>query len=165
MNKEMAEAAGNKITVKLRKGGWEVEITCSEPQLKQAIESVLASLNATGQVVASLHPEEVQTGTGNKTCRGLIIELWREGWFSEGKSLAQVHEEIARRGYHYDRTAVSHALRDLVLETILTRQGNSRNYQYIQKRPPGAVAPADVSLPEAAKISEMQEMADEEEEE
>jgi hypothetical protein len=132
----MAEATGNKITVKLRKGGWDVEITCLETQLKQAIETILASINTVGQS-SSVPTESPDSTPGNKTCRGLIVELWRESWFSEGKSLAQVHEEIGRRGYHYDRTAVSHALRDLVLEMILSRQGNSRNYQYIQKRPPG----------------------------
>jgi hypothetical protein len=48
-----------------------------------------------------------------------------------------VDEEIARRGYHYDRTAVAHALTDLVKENILTREGVMRNYTYIQKKPPG----------------------------
>jgi hypothetical protein len=133
----MIDSQDKEITVKLRRAGWEVEITCSESQLRQAIESVLASLNASGppQHISS---DEAGAPQANKTCRGLIVELWRDSWFSEGRSLALVHEEIGRRGYHYDRTAVSHALRDLVLEEILTREGNSRNYQYIQKKPPGA---------------------------
>jgi hypothetical protein len=164
----MAEAESNRITVKLRKGGWEAEITCLEPQLKQAIETVLVSLNVTGQGTPP-HSEEFGAVKGNKTCRGLIVELWRDSWFSEGKSLAQVHEEIGRRGYHYDRTAVSHALRDLVLETILTRQGNSRNYQYIQKRPPSYLSgekerSLSSSISETATISQAEEMTDEEEE-
>lgn len=126
------------ITVKLRKAGWEAEITCSESQLKQAIDAVLTSLGSQGMPSPSQAMEDEGTTQGNKTCRGLIVEMWRDWWFSEGRSLAQVHEEIARRGYHYDRTAVSHALRDLVLENILTREGNSRSYSYIQKRPPNA---------------------------
>lgn len=164
----MTEAQGKGITVKLRKAGWEVEITCSESQLKQAIENVLSSLNVPAGAQAA-REDDLGAAQGNKTCRGLIVELWRDSWFSEGRSLAQVHEEIARRGYHYDRTAVSHALRDLVLETILTRQGNSRNYQYIQKRPPNApytekdrTSPS--ALQEATIISEAEEMTDEEEE-
>ena len=128
---------GQNITVKLRKAGWEVEITTTESQLKQAIDTVLSSLNATSESPsAAASKNESMNQQGTKTCRGLIVELWQDGWFSLERSLAIVHEEIARRGYHYDRTAVSHALRDLVMEGILTREGSSRNYQYIQKRPP-----------------------------
>jgi hypothetical protein len=43
---------------------------------------------------------------------------------------------MARKGYHYDRTAVAHALIDLVKENVLTRDGPPRRYQYAQKRPP-----------------------------
>lgn len=130
----MTEAPGKTIKVKLRKGGWEVEITCAEDQLKQAIESVLSSLSRSNQPTEALN-EDLGSPQGNKTCRGLIVELWRESWFNQSRSLGEVHEEIGRRGYHYDRTAVSHALRDLVLENILTREGSSRSYLYIQKRP------------------------------
>ena len=35
----------------------------------------------------------------------------------------------------YDRTAVSHALVDLVREGTLFRDGTMRNYRYVQKRP------------------------------
>ncbi len=129
-------AEGEKITVKLRKAGWEVEISASESQLKQAIDTVLSSLNATESAAVLSSRNESISNQGTKTCRGLIVELWQDSWFSQGRSLALVHEEIARRGYHYDRTAVSHALRDLVMESILTREGSSRNYQYVQKRPP-----------------------------
>ncbi len=130
----MALNETNRITVKLRKGGWEVEITCAETQLKQAIESVLSSLKA-----EDLNQPAIQSGAlsdpANKTCRGLILDLWQESWFSENRSLSEVHEEIARRGYHYDRTAVAHSLTDLVRENKLTREGNARNYTYVQKRP------------------------------
>jgi hypothetical protein len=138
-------AEGEKITVKLRKGSWEVEISASESQLKQAIDTVLSSLNAYEMATLPTSKSESLNNQGTKTCRGLIAELWQDGHFSQGRSLAIVHEEIARRGYHYDRTAVSHALRDLVMEGILTREGSSRNYQYIQKRPPNKRS--DANLP------------------
>jgi len=43
---------------------------------------------------------------------------------------------MARRGFQYDRTAVAHALIDLVKDGVLNREGIPRRYQYIQKRPP-----------------------------
>lgn len=133
------EEKGRLITVKLKKAGWEVEITCAENQLKQAIDSVLSSLESKAlaplpAMARSLATSD--TSSENKTCRGLIFELWQDQWFGEPRSLSDVHQEIARMGYHYDRTAVSHALTDLVRENVLTRQGYPRNYAYIQKRPP-----------------------------
>ncbi|MEM3803099.1 MAG: hypothetical protein QXX17_01685 [Conexivisphaerales archaeon] len=62
--------------------------------------------------------------------------MWKEGWFSQPRSLSEVDEELGRRGYHYDRTAVSHSLTDLVREQVLSREGAPRNYRYVQKKPP-----------------------------
>src|SRR5579871_5312605 len=100
----MAQSPRREITVKLRRAGWEVEITCSESQLKQAIDGVLSSLNVAGSPSPASSPLEEKLGNqqGSKTCRGLIVDLWKESWFGQGRSLGQVHEEIARRGYHYD---------------------------------------------------------------
>ena len=123
------------VTVKLKKGGWEIEITCPSEQLQKAVESVLTSLTANSTPMIIPSAGEKSQSTGNKTCRGLILELWEESWFNEARSLSEVHEELARRGFHYDRTAVSHSLTDLVRENVLFRQGNMRNYSYIQKRP------------------------------
>jgi hypothetical protein len=91
--------------------------------------------------IAELIPEgqqqKVTTKTGI-TCRGLLENLWVEGHFDSERSLGEVHEELSRRGYNYDRTAVSHSLTDMVRENILTRIGTMRNYRYIQKRPPNS---------------------------
>jgi hypothetical protein len=73
------------------------------------------------------------------TCRGLLENLWLEGHFVNERPLGEVHEELSRRGYNYDRTAVSHSLTDMVRENILTRIGTMRNYRYIQKRPPNNI--------------------------
>jgi hypothetical protein len=129
------------VTVKLKKGGWEVEITCPPEQLQKAVESVLSTLAASSPNITPPSLGEKARTPANKTCRGLILELWEESWFIEARALSDVHEEIARRGYHYDRTAVSHSLTDLVRENVLFRQGNMRNYSYIQKRPPGSPRP------------------------
>jgi hypothetical protein len=86
-----------------------------------------------------VHPSkmEVEKAKGGMTCRGLLDSLWQEGYFSTERALAEVHEELGRKGYNYDRTAVSHALADMVRENILTRIGTMRNFRYIQKRPLG----------------------------
>jgi len=160
----MTSELEKRITVRLKKAGWEVEITCTEDQLKRSIESVLSSLDSKGTVTLPGQSPQVEPApdTGKKTSRGLILELWQEKWFSEPRSLSEVHEEIARRGYHYDKTAISHALTDLVRETFFTRQGNPRSYSYIQKRPPQTLGSSQLnrsdSLVEANESSfEIQE--------
>lgn len=123
-----------KVTVRLKRGAWEVEITTREDGIQQAVESVLAGM-------ASKEPDVIEMAAGDAgekqhgTCRGLLLTIWKEGFFSESRSLSDVHNEMGRRGYHYDRTAVAHTLVDLVREGTLFREGSQRNYRYVQKRP------------------------------
>src|SRR5919107_5938150 len=70
--------------------------------------------------------QKVPTKSG-MTCRGLLESLWFEGHFVSERSLGELHEELSRRGYNYDRTAVSHSLTDMVRENILTSVGTMRN--------------------------------------
>ncbi len=124
------------IRVKMKIGDIEFEIEAQPDQIKDAVDKILATVterlknNNFTQVAerpASLPRAE--------TCRGVIQKLWEENWFSEPRSLDDVHRELARKGFHYDRTAVAHALVDLVKHNILTRIVKPRRYQYAQKRP------------------------------
>jgi hypothetical protein len=125
------------VTVRLKRGAWEIEITSPADKVQQAVESVIAGMASKEQAVISAEsPGTDEAGDKRfETCRGLLQIMWKEGWFGSERSLSEVHEEMARRGYHYDRTAVSHALVDLVREGILFRGGTMRNYRYVQKRP------------------------------
>ena len=126
----------NVVKVRLKKGSWEIEISCPEDKVKQVVENVLSGMeNATTETRTTVISERKQQSRGSATCNGLIESLWAEHWFITERSLADVHEELSRRGYNYDRTAVSHSLTDLVRENILTRTGTMRAYRYIQKRP------------------------------
>jgi hypothetical protein len=160
----MSSPPAEEVKIRLKHGEWEVEVVCVESRVKQVVESVLSSLDTAKMMgpevqsqldalrreidslktrpIAELIPEgqqqqKVTTKTGI-TCRGLLENLWVEGHFDSERSLGEVHEELSRRGYNYDRTAVSHSLTDMVRENILTRIGTMRNYHYIQKRPPNS---------------------------
>src|ERR671912_791458 len=162
----MSGHAAEEVKIRLKHGEWEVEVVCIESRVKQVVESVLSSLDTTKMMgpevqsqldalrreidslktrpFAELIPEGQQqqqqkvTTKSGITCRGLLENLWFEGHFISERSLGEVHEELSRRGYNYDRTAVSHSLTDMVRENILTRTGAMRNYRYIQKRPPNS---------------------------
>ena len=147
------------VTVKLKRGSWEVEITCPEDRVRKVVEDVTSGLSSAGDQLESRKslqssPEQVTqnitppsssrarlsisrtSGNENVICRDLIQELWFDSWFESERNLSDVDEELARRGYHYHKTSISHSLADLVRENILARVGSMRNYRYIRKRPP-----------------------------
>jgi hypothetical protein len=163
----MSSPPAEEVKIRLKHGEWEVEVVCIESRVKQVVESVLSSLDTAkmmgsevqsqldalrqeidslktrpiAELMAEDQPQQQQkmaTKSG-VTCRGLLENLWFEGHFVSERSLGEVHEELSRRGYNYDRTAVSHSLTDMVRENILTRIGTMRNYRYIQKRPPNGI--------------------------
>jgi len=115
-------------------GNVEFEIECQEDQLQRTVDKILGSVTDKLKDTTAI-TERVATPRA-ETCKGVIQKLWEEGWFATAKGLSEVHDELARKGFHYDRTAVAHALIDLVKDNILTREGKPRRYQYAQKRPP-----------------------------
>ncbi len=122
------------IKVKMKIGDIEFEIESQEDQLQTAVDRILATV--TERMKDTRLIERQAPPPRAETCRSIIQKLWEEKWFNAPKGLDEVHTELARRGFHYDRTAVAHALVDLVKDNILTRIGKPRRYQYAQKRPP-----------------------------
>ena len=136
--KTVSEPQKPPIKVKMKIGDIEFEIESQEDQIQTAVERILSTVTARlkdTQLVAA-QTERQAPPPRAETCRGVIQKLWEESWFAEPKGLDDVHSELARRGFHYDRTAVAHALVDLVKDNVLTRLGRPRRYQYAQKRPP-----------------------------
>jgi hypothetical protein len=123
------------IHVKMKIGEVEFEVDCQEDQLQTTVDKILSTVTERLKET-SMTMERSSPPPRAETCKGLIQKLWEEGWFSRAKGLSEVHGEMAKRGFHYDRTAVAHALIDLVKDGILSREGRPRRYQYAQKRPP-----------------------------
>ena len=123
------------VRVKMKIGDVEFEIECQEDQLQATVDKMLSTVTEKLKETQIITERNVPQPRA-ETCKGVIQKLWNEGWFSAAKGLGEVHSELARRGFHYDRTAVAHALIDLVKDGILTREGKPRRYQYAQKRPP-----------------------------
>ncbi|UCE58018.1 MAG: hypothetical protein JSW19_02170 [Candidatus Bathyarchaeota archaeon] len=131
----MTEETEPPIHLKMKVGNLEFEIECRGDQLEEAVKRILSTVTEYAKepiVVSERHLPPARA----ETCKGLIQKLWSEGWFAYPKGLGEVHSEMARRGFHYDRTAVAHALVDLVKDGLLTREGRPRRYRYAQKRPP-----------------------------
>jgi hypothetical protein len=131
----MTEEAKPPIRLKMKVGNLEFEIECMEDQLEEAVKKILSTVTEYAKepiVVSERHLPPARA----ETCKGLIQKLWSERWFASPRGLGEVHSEMARRGFHYDRTAVAHALVDLVKDGLLTREGRPRRYRYAQKRPP-----------------------------
>jgi hypothetical protein len=131
----MTENLNLPIRLKMKVGNLEFEIECQEDQLEEAIQKILSTVT-TYSKESIIIPERPLPMPRAETCKGLIQTLWSEGWFSSPRGLGEVHSEMARKGFHYDRTAVAHALVDLVKDGLLSREGRPRRYRYAQKRPP-----------------------------
>jgi len=157
-------AHSDEVKIRLRHNGWEVEISCTEDKVKDVVQNVLDSIdhpspldekNAVSIVelqnqVANIkmvidsnaiapnkevfRRERKSPRKTGMTCRILLETLWEEGYFVTQRLLAEIHEELLRRGYSYDRTAVSHSLTDMVREGIIVRNGTARNYVYLEKK-------------------------------
>ncbi len=125
------------IKVKMRVGNVEFEVEGTVEQVNEAIGKILETVTEKLKET-SLIAEREAVSSRAETCKAIILRLWREGWFSTPRGLGEVHGEMAKQGFHYDRTAVAHALIDLVREGVLTREGRPRRYRYAQKRPPPA---------------------------
>lgn len=123
------------IRVKMKVGEVEFEIECQEDQLQPTVDKILSTVTEKLKEAAFITERPLQPPRA-ETCKGIIQKLWQESFFTSPKGLSEVHDEMARRGFHYDRTAVAHALIDLVKDGVLSREGRSRRYQYAQKRPP-----------------------------
>jgi hypothetical protein len=123
-----------KVTVKMKRGSWEVEITAPEDRIQQAVESTVAGMASRELPVLEIESRESRERQGG-TCKGLLLVMWKEGFFSQPRALSEAHDDLIRRGYHFDRTAVAHTLVDLVREGTLFREGTQRNFRYVQKRP------------------------------
>ena len=130
----------DKVKVKLKRGDLEIEVESTVDRISDVISRVIEGLS---KQKIQLEPSSYSVvkhssrrREGHVTCRGLIEELWREGWFSEPRTLSEVVDELSRRGYNYNSTAVSHSLTDLTRSGVLTRLGTPRTYRYVQKRPP-----------------------------
>lgn len=131
----MTEETEPPIHLKMKVGNLEFEIECRGDQLEEAVKRILSTVTEYAKEPIFVSERHLPPARA-ETCKGLIQKLWSEGWFAYPKGLGEVHSEMARRGFHYDRTAVAHALVDLVKDGLLTREGRPRRYRYAQKRPP-----------------------------
>lgn len=84
--------------------------------------------------IALIFPEE-ETPT---TPKEVMKELYRQGFFKDGKSLGEVNTRLAELGYHFQLSRISNALRILSKgkNAMLTRKGRKRFYRYYERYPP-----------------------------
>jgi hypothetical protein len=136
MTEQPVQAPKPPIRVKMKVGNLEFEIEGQPEQLEEAMKKILSTVTEYAKQPIIVTESSKASTARTETCKGVIQRLWSEGWFASSRSLDDVYNQMALMGYHYDRTAVAHALIDLVKEGILGRDGRPRRYRYAQKRPP-----------------------------
>ena len=124
-----------KIKVEIVIGPATVRIEAPPDKLEEAVRNAISALKtALPQLGSRLEKPMAKMEKPKRkplpTCSGLLRGLIEEGWFDQPRTLSEVVQELAKRGYHYDSTAVSHSLLDLVRERALIREGAPRRNTY-----------------------------------
>ena len=128
-----------KIKVEVVIGPATVRVEAPPDKLEEAVRNAISALKSVypqlGTEASRILRERgvVEKKAGRKptpNCSSLLRGLIQEGWFDQPRSLSEVVQELAKRGYQYDPTAVSHSLLDLVRERSLIREGVPRRYTY-----------------------------------
>ncbi len=124
-----------KIKVEIVIGPATVRVEAPPDKLEEAVRNAISALKtALPQLGSRLEKPMAKVEKPKRkplpTCSGLLRGLIEEGWFDQPRTLSEVVQELAKRGYHYDSTAVSHSLLDLVRERALIREGAPRRYTY-----------------------------------
>ena len=130
-----------KVKVEVVIGPATVRVEAPPDKIEEAVRNALSAVrSALPQLGAEVEKSISAVAKAEKpkrrllpTCSGLIRGLMEEGWFDAPRTLSEVVQELAKRGYHYDSTAVSHSLLDLVRERALIREGVPRRYTYRRK--------------------------------
>jgi hypothetical protein len=84
--------------------------------------------------VALIFPEE-ETAT---TPKEVIKDLYRQGFFKEGKTLKETITRIGELGFHWDSSRIAHELEywSKGKKAFLTRSGKRGDYKYFERYPP-----------------------------
>ena len=127
-----------KVRVEVVIGPATVRVEAPPDKIEEAVKNAISALKSAlpqlgaevQQQAGSMAKPERPRRKPAPTCSGLIRGLMEEGWFDSPRTLSEVVQELAKRGYQYDSTAVSHSLLDLVRERALIREGVPRRYTY-----------------------------------
>lgn len=84
--------------------------------------------------VALIFPEEEITTTPKE----VIKDLYRQGFFKEGKPLKETITRMGELGFHWDTSRIAHELEywSKGKKAFLTRSGKKGNYKYFERYPP-----------------------------
>jgi hypothetical protein len=84
--------------------------------------------------IALIFPEEEIVTTPKE----VIKDLYRQGFFKEGKSLKEVRIRLEELGFHWDVPRIAHDLEywSKGKKAFLTRSGKRGNYKYFERYPP-----------------------------
>ena len=63
----------------------------------------------------------------------LFMELKEDGFFDKPKFLKEIVNELARRGFHYQRTSLTEPLRRALRSKKLGRVGKAGKWQYVSR--------------------------------
>lgn len=78
----------------------------------------------------------VGSGGGDPSVKEVLVQdLYRSGFFNEGKSLGDVMDKLSEKRYNFPKSTVAGNLKKLN-NNVLRRKGSRGDYRYVEKIPP-----------------------------
>lgn len=66
---------------------------------------------------------------------GGMRRLYRDGFFKENRSQAEIYTELQRQGYHYPKSSLPFTLISFIQKRILNRmKGADGNWRYVERK-------------------------------
>jgi len=121
------------LSVKMKVVGIEYQIDCEQNQIADVVSKIL---NATITRYNQLEPFNKSSNLPKRrrdgTCKNVITLMLKDGFLDEPRDFGCIYEEMERRAYHYDKTSLAHALRQLTEKKLLIRKGIPRKYNHMK---------------------------------
>jgi hypothetical protein len=82
-----------------------------------------------------LEKESEDSGESFEGLTGGMRRLYRDGFFKESRSNAEIYAELQRQGYHYPKSSLPFTLISFIQKRILNRmKGSDGNWRYVERK-------------------------------
>ena len=107
------------------------KLTAFQTILTSLLERVFKDGGAANATAQEVGQKPTKSGTGP---RGRILALAADGFFAQPRSLSEIQEELAQRGWHYAQqnlgTPLTRLVRDHSLRRLRANDGSKKLWKY-----------------------------------
>lgn len=104
---------------------------------KKSLDKIEKIISKKSELISqSYEPQKSNKTKSTKSAKsisGFIKGFAEEGFFDTPKTLKEISEELARNGYHYRTTSLTHPLRNLLRKRFIGRIVVNGQWAYVKR--------------------------------